>query len=229
MARIPIGVIGCGYWGPNLIRNLSGCPLTEVAAVYDANPDRLAAIGRAFGYVKTVDSVEQFLELPLRAAAIATPVGTHFSLAKNCLEAGLHVLVEKPLATTAADAEELVALAARQSRILMVDHTYLFNNAIRKIKELVDADELGELYYVDSVRINLGLFQRDVNVVWDLAPHDLSIVEHVLGAGPAAVSATGCATSGRRSRTSPTSTWTTATGCWPTSMSTGCRRSRSGR
>ncbi|HEY7116350.1 MAG TPA: Gfo/Idh/MocA family oxidoreductase, partial [Tepidisphaeraceae bacterium] len=125
--------------------------------------------------------------------AIATPVSTHFPLAKRCLEAGLHVLVEKPLAGTVQEAEALVALAEKHKRILMVDHTYLFNNNVRMIKKVVDDGELGELYYVDSIRINLGLFQKDVNVIWDLAPHDLSIVDHVVAQEARSISAWGCA------------------------------------
>jgi len=194
MDKIPVGIIGAGYWGPNLIRNFTSCPATEVAAIHDASPARLQAVGRSCPHVPLVGSLDEFLQTPgLKAVAIATPVFTHFPLAKRCLEAGLHVLVEKPLASTAAEAQELIDLAARQGRVLMVDHTYLFNSAVRKIKELIDAGELGELYYIDSIRINLGLFQRDVNVIWDLAPHDLSIVDHVLGLEARSISAWGCA------------------------------------
>jgi predicted dehydrogenase len=193
MDRLKIGVVGAGYWGPNLIRNFSTCPQTEVAAVCDADPARLAAIGRNHGHLTLVDSLDRLLDLPLDAVAIATPVSTHFPLASRCLEAGLHVLVEKPLASTAGEASALVEMARRHDRVLMVDHTYLFNNSVRRIKDLVDAGELGELYYIDSIRINLGLFQRDINVVWDLAPHDMSIVDHVLGGEARSISAWGCA------------------------------------
>jgi predicted dehydrogenase len=193
MTRLPVGLLGYGYWGPNLLRNFSACPLTEVAAVYDADPARRAALARDNPHLRVVGSLEEFLDQPLKAAAIATPVSTHYPLARQCLEAGLDVLVEKPLAATAREAEALVGLAERLGRILMVDHTYLFSPAVRLIKKVVDGGELGELYYVDSVRINLGLFQRDVNVVWDLAPHDLSIVDHVLGAEARSISAWGCA------------------------------------
>jgi predicted dehydrogenase len=193
MDRIPVGVIGCGYWGPNLIRNFSSCPLTEVVAVHDASPARLEAARRVNGSVKGVTSLEEFLALPIKAVAIATPVSSHFPLAVRCLEAGMHVLVEKPLTATVEEAEALLELARRQQRVLMVDHTYLFNPAVRRIKELVDRGELGELHYIDSVRINLGLFQHDINVIWDLAPHDLSIVDYVLGCEPRSISAWGCA------------------------------------
>jgi predicted dehydrogenase len=137
--------------------------------------------------------VDQLLELPVQAVAIATPVFTHYGLAERCLNAGLHVLIEKPLTATVQEALALIRLAERQGRVLMVDHTYLFNNAVSRIKDLVEHGELGELYYVDSIRINLGLFRHDVNVVWDLAPHDLSIVDHVLGCEARSISAWGCA------------------------------------
>src|SRR5436305_1364863 len=123
MSRIPVGIIGCGYWGPNLIRNFSGCPQTEVAAVYDASPARLEAMRRTHGHLKFTDSMEEFLQAGLQAVAIATPVSTHFPLAARCLEAGLHVLVEKPLASTVQEARALIDLAERHGRVLMVDHT----------------------------------------------------------------------------------------------------------
>jgi predicted dehydrogenase len=192
MSNISVGIIGAGYWGPNLVRNFSACPLTRCVAVCDSSPARLEAMGRQFNHVKLVPSVDQLLEMELDAVAIATPVSTHHELASRCLAAGLHVLVEKPLAATAVEAASLVELADRHSRVLMVDHTYLFNNAVKRIKELVDGGELGDLYYVDSVRINLGLFQRDINVVWDLAPHDFSIVDYVLGMSAQSISAWGC-------------------------------------
>jgi predicted dehydrogenase len=191
--KLSVGVLGCGYWGPNLIRNFSACPLTQVTAVCDANPERLAAVARKHGDLRQTRSLDELLEQPIDAVAIATPVSTHFALAERCLEAGKHVLVEKPLAANAAEGQYLVDLAARRGLTLMVDHTYLFSNAIRRIKELVEHDELGELYYVDSVRINLGLFQNDVNVIWDLAPHDLAIADHVLGYPARSISAWGCA------------------------------------
>jgi len=192
MDKVRVGVIGCGYWGPNLIRNFSACPLTEVAAVCDSSPERLEAVRSTHGHLKGVGSLDELLELKPDAVAIATPVSTHYPLAARCLEAGLHVMIEKPLAATSREAEALVDLAARKERVLMVDHTYLFSNPVRRIREFVQAGELGDLYYVDSVRINLGLFQRDVNVIWDLAPHDLSIVDYVLGREARSISAWGC-------------------------------------
>jgi predicted dehydrogenase len=193
MNRIPVGVIGCGYWGPNLIRNFASCPFTEITTVCDASQARLDGVGRNYPHLKLVTSIDQLLEQKVQAVAIATPVSTHFPIAKRCLEAGLHVMIEKPLAATTAEARALNDLAERQGRVLMVDHTYLFSNAIRKIKELVDQGELGDLYYIDSIRINLGLFQRDVNVLWDLAPHDLAIVDHILTTQARSISAWGCA------------------------------------
>jgi predicted dehydrogenase len=193
MSKLRVGIVGAGYWGPNLIRNFSACPLTEVAAVCDASPERLEGLRRSHGHLRLVGSLDELLGLPLDAVAIATPVSTHHPLAERCLEAGKHVLVEKPLAATVQEARALVELAERRGLVLMVDHTYLFNGAVRRIKELVEHGELGELYYVDSIRINLGLFQRDINVVWDLAPHDLSIVDHVLGREARSISAWGCA------------------------------------
>lgn len=192
MNRLKVGIIGAGYWGPNLIRNFALCPQTEAYAVCDANPVRLETVGRSYSQLIQVSSVDEFLALPLDAAAIATPVSTHFALAQRCLEAGLHVLVEKPLASSVSEAQALVELASRHQRVLMVDHTYLYSNAIRLIEKLVSSGELGDLYYVDSIRINLGLFQHDINVVWDLAPHDLSIVDHVLKQTPRSISAWGC-------------------------------------
>lgn len=193
MDRIPVGVIGCGYWGPNLIRNFSSCPLTEMVAVCDSIPERLDAVRRINSSVKGVTSLDELLTLPIKAVAIATPVSTHYPLAVRCLEAGMHVMVEKPLTATVAEAEALLELASQHKRVLMVDHTYLFNPAVRRIKELVDQGELGDLHYIDSVRVNLGLFQHDINVIWDLAPHDLSIVDYVLGYEPRSISAWGCA------------------------------------
>lgn len=193
MNKISIGVIGYGYWGPNLVRNFSACPHTQVNVVLDASPARRAAAEKMFPHVRTVATLPELLDAGLDAVAIATPVATHYPLAKECLEAGLHVLVEKPLADNVEHAEALVQVAAAHQRVLMVDHTYLFSAPVRRMKQLIEHDELGELYYVDSIRINLGLFQSDVNVIWDLAPHDLSIVDYILGHAPRSISAWGCA------------------------------------
>lgn len=192
-SKIRVGIVGCGYWGPNLIRNFSSCPLTEVGAVYDVDSARASALCQVYGHMQAANSLDEFLELPLEAVAIATPVSTHYALAARCLDAGLHVLVEKPLAANGREAQALVQRASQRGRVLMVDHTYLYSNAVRRVKQLVEYGELGDLYYIDSVRINLGLFQRDINVIWDLGPHDVSIVDHVLAWEPRSVSAWGCA------------------------------------
>ncbi len=193
MTQCRIGLVGYGYWGPNLVRNFGACGLTEPVAVCDASAARRAAVSKTYPGLATVSTVDELLELPLDAVAIATPVSTHFPLAMRCLEAGKHVLVEKPLAASVREAQALTDRAAKLGRVLMVDHTYLFNNGVRRMKQIVESGELGELHYVDSVRINLGLFQSDVNVIWDLAPHDLSIVEYLLATAPRSISAWGCA------------------------------------
>lgn len=192
-SRINVGVIGAGYWGPNLIRNFAMCPQTRLAAICDANPIRLQQVARGYPDAKTVTTLDALLDLKLDAVAIATPVSTHFEIARRCLEAGLHVMIEKPLAASVNEARALVELAAKNDRRLMVDHTYLFHPAIKRIRAIAQSGELGQLYAIDSVRINLGQFQHDVNVVWDLAPHDLSIIQHILGNAPASIAASGCA------------------------------------
>ncbi|MGD9782169.1 MAG: Gfo/Idh/MocA family protein [Kiritimatiellia bacterium] len=191
---IKIGVIGYGYWGPNLVRNFSECGVAEVRAVSDLRPERLKPVAARYPAVKTTANHRELLEDPgIDAVAIATPVSTHYELALQALQAGKHVLVEKPFTATVEQGQRLIEEAERRKLTLMVDHTFLFTPAVRKIKELVDAGELGQLYYYDSVRVNLGLFQHDVNVLWDLAVHDLSIMDFILGASPQAVSATGMA------------------------------------
>ena len=190
--KLGVAVIGCGYWGPNLIRNLNACPLTEVVSLCDQAAETLARAAASCPSARPTAEFREVLADPaVEAVAIATPVTTHAPLALAALRAGKHVLVEKPMALSSRDAEELVAVADRQQLTLMVDHTFIYSSPIQKIKELVDAGELGEIYYLDSVRINLGIFQKDVNVIWDLAPHDLSIVEYLLGRLPRSVAATG--------------------------------------
>lgn len=189
---IRVGVVGCGYWGPNLIRNFAESGRTELRVVCDLQAERLAKLRARYPAVRMVTDFEAVASDPeLDAVALATPVGTHHPLALRLLRAGKHVLVEKPLAVTAQQVQELIAAAERADRVLMVDHTFVFTGAVRKIKELVSSGALGDIYYYDSVRVNLGLFQHGVNVLWDLAVHDLSIMDHVLGMQPQAVSATG--------------------------------------
>jgi predicted dehydrogenase len=189
---IKIAVIGYGYWGPNLARNICEVPGAELVGVCDLRPKCLAvARGRYPGIATVTDYRELLADGDVDAIAIATPVSTHFELAMRCLSAGKHVLVEKPLAATSESAMRLLEEADRRNRVLMVDHTFVYTGAVRKIRELVGDNELGDIYYYDSVRVNLGLFQHDVNVVWDLGIHDLSIMDFVLQCQPRAVSATG--------------------------------------
>jgi predicted dehydrogenase len=191
-APVGVAVVGCGYWGPNLIRNFSTCPASSVVALCDQNPQTLAKAGTLCPSARRTQEFADLLADPtVEAVAVATPVASHAALATRALEAGKHVLIEKPLATSAREAEELVRLAERLGRTLMVDHTFIYSPPVRKIRELIDTGELGDIYYLDSVRINLGLFQNDVNVLWDLAPHDLSIVDYLLGRLPRSVAATG--------------------------------------
>jgi predicted dehydrogenase len=196
--KIGVAVVGCGYWGPNLIRNFSNCPTTDLVTICDRDPARLSHVRGLCPQANAVSELDDVLRDPnVDAVAIATPVATHGPLAMAALQAGKHVLVEKPLAGSVREAEEMVALADRFGLTLMVDNTFVYSPAILKIKELVDAGELGDLYYIDSVRINLGIFQEDVNVVWDLAPHDLSIVDYLLNRTPRSISATGTCHAGR--------------------------------
>ena len=189
---IRTAVIGAGYWGPNLIRNFATCRETKLVAVCDKDRERLEKILAAYPGVDAVDSSDAlFARDDVDAVAIATPVGTHAPLALAALRAGKHVLVEKPLAACVRDAEAMVRAAKEAGRVLMVDHTFVYSGPVRKIKEIVDSGDLGDIYYVDSVRINLGLFQHDVNVVWDLAPHDLSIMDYLIGRLPKSLSAFG--------------------------------------
>jgi predicted dehydrogenase len=189
---VRIGVIGYGYWGPNIVRNFHGVDACEVKVVCDKNEAALKRARRAFPHVPVATDFAQVLTSPeVDAVAVITPVWTHFDLAKAALQNGKHVFVEKPFTSTSAQAEELIELADRKNLKIMVDHTFLFSGAVRKIREIVDAGRLGPLYYFDSTRVNLGLFQHDVSVVWDLAPHDLSIMDHIITERPEAVVATG--------------------------------------
>ena len=189
---IGMAVVGCGYWGPNLMRNFSSQPGSDLRWLVDQDPQRLKRCGEQYPQARTTTDLSEALADPkLQAAAIATPVSTHHPLAKQCLMAGKHVLLEKPMAQKVSECEELIALAGEKGLTLMVDHTFIFTGAVRKIRELIAAGELGRIYYFDSVRVNLGLFQHDVNVIWDLAPHDLSIMDYVLPQKPTHVSAHG--------------------------------------
>lgn len=187
-----VGVIGCGYWGPNLLRNFAENETAELRWICDLDSKRLETMGRRYPGVQTTSDHKLLLADPrLDAVTIATPVGTHFMFAREALAAGKHVLVEKPLTASVAEAEQLIELAERLGLTLMVDHTFVYTGAVRKIKEIVRTGELGELLYFDATRVNLGLFQDDINVVWDLAPHDFSIMDFVIERQPETVSATG--------------------------------------
>ncbi len=190
--KTTVGVIGCGYWGPNLLRNFAENETAELRWMCDLDAKRLTAMGRRYPGTQTTTDYKSLMADPeLDAVAIATPVWTHFNFAKDALEAGKHVLVEKPLTASVAEAEQLIELAERSGLTLMVDHTFVYNGAVRKIKEIVQSGELGDLLYFDATRINLGLFQDDINVVWDLAPHDFSIMDFVVDGQPELLSAVG--------------------------------------
>jgi len=189
---IRFGVIGYGYWGPNVVRNLYSLESSQILTICDQSTNALKRAKQLYPHVEMTRNSEEVLTSPdIDAVAIVTPVWTHYDLAKKALLNGKHVFVEKPLTSTVEQAEELIELAERKNLHIMVDHTFLFTGAVRKIRQLVDDGTLGDLYYYDSTRVNLGLFQHDINVVWDLAPHDLSIMDYVIRARPEAIVATG--------------------------------------
>jgi len=189
---INIGVIGFGYWGPNLVRNFMACPSTRVIMVADRSPARLEKVRSLYPSIILTESTPELIEDPrVDAVVVATPVHTHFELAMAALKAGKHVLVEKPIASNSDEAQRLIDEAQRRGLVLLVDHTFVYTGAVRKMHELIRTEKFGKLRYYDSTRVNLGLFQPDVNVLWDLAVHDLSIMSYVLNQSPSAVSATG--------------------------------------
>ena len=189
---VRVGVIGYGYWGPNIVRNLHGQKNVQAVMVCDKSPAALARAQKAYPNIETVSDPLEILRSPdIDAVAVITPVWAHYELAKMALENGKHLFIEKPFTSNSAQAEELIDLAARKKLTIMVDHTFLFTGAVRKIRELTESGALGDLYYYDSLRVNLGLFQHDVSVVWDLAPHDLSIMDHIIKAEPEVIVATG--------------------------------------
>jgi predicted dehydrogenase len=196
MSVVRVGVIGCGYWGPNHIRNFSSLRTTGVEMASAADPDeqRRNHVSELYPWVHVVDDADLVLgDSSIDAVVIATPVATHYSLAERALGAGKHVLVEKPFVTSSVQAERLVSLARQRERVLMVGHTFEYTAAVNRIREIVVAGEIGDVQYVRSQRVNLGLFQKDINVLWDLAPHDVSILLYVLGRMPTRVSAIGSA------------------------------------
>ena len=191
---IGVAVVGYGYWGPNLVRNFWETPGVRLVSVCDTRSERLAGVRSRYPAVEVTGTYADLLADPrVDVIAIATPVSSHFELAMRALEAGKHVFIEKPMTATEEQAVRLLDVADRKGRIIGVDHTFVYTGAVRKMRELVENHSLGDIYYYDSVRVNLGLFQHDVNVIWDLAVHDLSIMDYVLPQQPVAVSAAGIA------------------------------------
>ncbi len=189
---VKVGVVGCGYWGPNLVRNLRQAPDCQLKVVCDASESRLAHMHRLYPEVAVTRRYEDLVQDPeLDAVVIATPVRFHYEMAKAALSLGKHVFIEKPIARTGAEAQELVDLAHKQGLILMVGHTFLFSPAVRRMKEIIEAGDIGQVQYIAARRLNLGLFQKDINVAWDLAPHDISILLYLLEESPLSVSCQG--------------------------------------
>ena len=189
---INIAVLGYGYWGPNIVRNFQDLQTSSVKMCCDLDPNRLALVKEKYPSIETTSDYQSVLKSKeIDAVAIVTPVNTHYKFAREALENGKHVLVEKPLASSVSEAESLVEIAAKNKLTLMVNHTFIYTGAVRKMKEIIDQGDIGDLYYFDSVRINLGLIQKDVNVLWDLAPHDIAILEHLIKERPVSVCANG--------------------------------------
>jgi predicted dehydrogenase len=191
--RVKVGVVGIGYWGPKIVRNFYELPEADLRCAVDLDPARLARVANQYPTVHTTQSLDELLESDVEAVVLATPIRSHYALAKRALLADKHVLVEKPLTASSDEALELVELAERRGRLLMVGHTFEYNPAVRLLREIVASGEIGDIYYVDAARLNLGRFQTDINVLWDLAPHDVSILLYVLQCQPTAVSARGFA------------------------------------
>jgi predicted dehydrogenase len=192
MKDLKVGVIGCGYWGPNLIRNFNENYHTDITYASDLDKEKIERIKLRYPMVTTTTNYKDILrDNNIHMVAIATPVHTHYKLIKESLNAGKHVLIEKPLTSKTREAEELLEIALKKNLILFVDHTFIYTGAVKKIKELVDSGSIGDIFYFDSVRVNLGLFQSDVNVIWDLAPHDVSVMDHLITEKPRSVVATG--------------------------------------
>jgi predicted dehydrogenase len=191
MDALKVGIIGYGYWGPNLTRNFFEMPSAKLAAIADAKEDRLQKARSLYPDVFVTKNYADFFNMGIDAVVVSVPPALHYPIAKDCLEHGLHVLVEKPLTLNSQHAVELIALAEAKGLTLMVGHTFVYNSAVIALKKYIESGELGEIYYIDTARLNLGLFQRDSNVLWDLAPHDISILNYLLGQAPVSVSAQG--------------------------------------
>ncbi|MFW5879281.1 MAG: Gfo/Idh/MocA family protein [bacterium] len=191
-SKIKLAIIGYGYWGPNLARNFNNVEDCEVSYVVDNRQERLSLVKKNYPAIKVTTNFEETIkDNNVDAVVIATPVFSHYEQAKKALNHGKHVMIEKPMTDSIDTAQELIELASKNNRILMVDHTFLYTGAVRKIKELKEKGELGKIEYIDSIRINLGLFQGDVNVLWDLAPHDISIINFILNEKPHSINTTG--------------------------------------
>jgi predicted dehydrogenase len=195
---IKIGTIGFGYWGPNVVRNFQSTAGAQVISICDMDKEALNRAQKNYPEIRLISNPDKLIASPeIDAVAIVTPVYTHFELAKKAIENGKHIFVEKPFASSVAEAEELIELGDKKNVKIMVDHTFLFTGAVKKIKEIINDGVLGNLYYYDSTRVNLGLFQHDINVIWDLAPHDLSIMDYVIQEKPVGITATGIEHFGR--------------------------------
>ena len=189
---VTVGIIGCGYWGPLLVRNFKGSADCQLKAVCDLNTERLKHIRSLYPDVEGITQTQQFLNgTNVDAVVIATPVKHHYSLAKASLLAGKHTFIEKPMASSSAECEELIEIADRNGLVLMIDHTFLYSSPVQKIAQIVQAGDLGEIRYINCRRLNLGLFQKDINVAWDLAPHDVSIILHILDEFPTTINCQG--------------------------------------
>jgi predicted dehydrogenase len=193
MNKKRVGIIGFGYWGPNLTRNFTENPNSEVVIVADLREERRSSVKSLYPQVLVTENYRDLFSQNLDAVVVATPPATHFQIAKECLQNGLNVLVEKPLTLKSCDAEELIQIAEENDRVLMVGHTFEYNGAVLALKHLMESGELGQIYYLDAARLNLGLFQKDSNVIWDLAPHDISIMIFLLGKLPISVNSSGAA------------------------------------
>lgn len=191
MKAIRVGVIGCGYWGPNLVRNFVELPTATVVAVSDLKEDRLAHIQKRYPDIQVTKNYNQFFNMNLDAVVIASPPDTHFKIAQKCLQNGCHVMIEKPMTLTCSDGEQLLKTAKENERVVMVGHIFLYNAAVQTLKEIIERGDIGDVYYADSARLNLGLFQPKLNVLWDLAPHDISILLYLFGQNPMSVHAEG--------------------------------------
>ena len=199
MTNIKVGVIGYGYWGPNIVRNFFATPDCTVRMVADGRPERLNLLAKTFPSIQGVKDAEDIIgSKEVDAIVIATPVHTHFELAKRSLLQGKHVLIEKPMTSSVREADELIELATKKGLTLMADHTFLYTGAVQKMKEIIQTEVIGTPLYFDSSRINLGLFQPDINVLWDLAPHDISILTYLITETPESINATGISHTGNK-------------------------------